>query len=91
VIGLRGARALDAETELTFRYKFTGEGEVAVTLLNAKGDAPDSRTAFKPKAGEWAEVTLKFAPAKGAAADAISFTLPDRSELVIDDLLLYTP
>ena len=90
VIGLRGARALDAQTELTFRYKFVGEGEVGVSLLNAKGDAPDARTAFKPKAGEWTEVTLKFTPAKGTAAEAIRFTLPDKSELVIDDVLLYT-
>jgi purine nucleosidase len=91
VVGLRGSRRLDAQTELTFRYKFTGEGEVAVALSSAKGDAPDARTAFQPKAGAWTEVTLKFTPGKGATADAITFTLPDRSELLIDDVLLYSP
>ena len=40
---------------------------------------------FRPKAGGWAEVTLKFAPAKGMAADAITFSLPDGSEFVIDE------
>jgi inosine-uridine nucleoside N-ribohydrolase len=91
VVGLRGARRLDERTELTFRYKFTGRGEVGVSLASAKGDAPDARATFKPKAGEWSEVTLKFTPAKGSAADAIVFTLPGRSELLIDDVLLYTP
>ncbi|MCE9563907.1 MAG: nucleoside hydrolase [Planctomycetes bacterium] len=91
VLGLRGARKLDEQTELTFRYKFTGQGEIAVTLLNAKGDAADVRSSFKPKVGEWAEVTLKFTPAKGTSIEAISFGLPEKSELLLDDVLLYTP
>jgi len=92
VLGLRGARRLDEQTELTFRYKFTGQGEIAVSLLNAKGDAPDNvRSSFKPKVDEWAEVTLKFTPAKGTFAEAIAFGLPEKSELLIDDVLLYTP
>ncbi len=91
VVGLRGARQLDTATELTFRYKFTGQGEIAVALLNAKGDVPDPRATFKPKVGEWAEVTLKFTPVKGTLAEAIAFALPEKSELLIDDVLLYTP
>src|SRR5205814_7483462 len=31
VIGLRGSRQLDGATELTFRYKFTGNGDIAVS------------------------------------------------------------
>lgn len=91
VVGLRGARLLDARTELTFRYKFTGQGKVAVTLSNAKGAASDPRADFMPTAGEWAEVTLKFTAEKGTLAEAITVTLPEKSELLIDDLLLYTP
>jgi inosine-uridine nucleoside N-ribohydrolase len=91
VVGLRGARKLDEQAELTFRYKFTGAGEVAVALSHAKGGGADARAAFEPKAGEWAEVTLKFSPARGATADAIVFTLPEKSELLIDDVLLYAP
>jgi hypothetical protein len=34
---------------------------------------------------------LKFTPGKDAKADAIVFTLPDKSEMLIDDVLLYTP
>jgi hypothetical protein len=90
VMGLRGSRALDEQTELTFRYKFTGEGEVGVALSDAKR-GPVGRVAFKPQVGEWAEVTLKFTPARGATADAITFALPEKSELLIDDVLLYTP
>lgn len=91
VVGLRGPRLLDDATELTFRYKFTGSGDIAVSLANAKGDGPDARSNFTPKAGEWAAVTLKFSPGKGTAAEAIVFALPDKSELLIDDVLLYTP
>jgi hypothetical protein len=89
VVGLRGPRRLDPATELTFRYRFTGRGEVAVTLADgAKGGAA---ARFEPRAGEWAEATLRFAPGAGAQADAITFALPAGSELVIDDVLLVTP
>jgi hypothetical protein len=91
VVGLRGARRLDAATELAFRYKCQGTGPVTVSLVNAKGDAADTRATFKPTVGEWSEATLKFAPGKGATAEAIAFGLPDKSELLIDDVLLYTP
>jgi len=91
VVGLRGPRKLDDQAELAFRYKFTGHGEIAVALSNGKGDATDPRASFKPKSGEWSEVTLKFPVGKGAYAEAITFTLPEKSELLIDDLLLYTP
>ena len=89
IVGLRGERRFDELTELTFRYKFTGEGEVAVEL-SGTGKSPP-RAAFKPKVGAWTEVTLTFAPGKGATADAIRFILPDKSELLIDDVLLYMP
>jgi purine nucleosidase len=91
VIGLRGPRRLDSATELSFRYKFTGRGEVGVTLTNAKGPAAAGTTTFKPTAGEWAEVTLRFRPGKNAAAGAVAFSLPAGSELVVDDVLLYSP
>ena len=90
VVGLRGPRVLDARTELTFRYKFTGSGEIGVALTNAKGTAAP-QVHFEPKTGGWNEVTLTFNPAKGTTAETIAFALPDKSELLIDDVLLYTP
>jgi inosine-uridine nucleoside N-ribohydrolase len=89
VVGIRGPRRLDPATELTFRYKFTGRGEVAVTLADGAKVAAAAR--FEPRAGEWAEATLRFAPGTGAQTDAIAFAPPAGSELVIDDVLLYTP
>lgn len=89
VVGLRGSRRLDAATELTFRYSFTGRGAVGVTLTDAGAAGAAAR--FEPRAGGWAEATLRFAPAVGTKADALTFALPEGSELVIDDVLLYTP
>lgn len=91
VVGLRGPRRLDPATELTFRYKFTGSGDVRATLTGTGKSKADSHATFTPKAGGWQEVTLKFSPRSGAIADAITFSLPDKSELLIDDVLLYTP
>jgi hypothetical protein len=85
VVGLRGPRRLDVATELTFRYKFAGTGDVAVALGGA------ARTTFAPKGSAWTTATLKFTPGRDATADAITFTLPDKAELLIDDVLLYTP
>jgi inosine-uridine nucleoside N-ribohydrolase len=88
VVGLRGERQLSPAVDLTFRYKFTGDGEIAVSLTNAKNKT-DAAVKFTPKTGGWNEVTLKFSGTR--AADTITFTLPDKSELLIDDVLLYTP
>jgi hypothetical protein len=88
VVGLRGERQLSPMVELTFRYKFTGDGEIAVALTNAKNKT-DAAVKFTPKTGGWNEVTLHFNGVR--SADAITFTLPDKSELLIDDVLLYTP
>jgi inosine-uridine nucleoside N-ribohydrolase len=91
VVGMRGSRKLDETAELTFRYRFTGLGPVAVMLADSKTPMRDIRATFEPKAGEWSEATLRFSPANGATADTIAFELPAKSELLIDDLLLYTP
>lgn len=91
VVGLRGGRKLDAETELAFRYKFAGDGDIGVSLTNAKGGGTDPKATFTPKAGGWTGVTLKFTPVAGTVAEAIRFALPDKCELQIDDVLLYTP
>jgi hypothetical protein len=89
-VGLRGERRLDERTELTFRYHFKGEGEIAVELASTGKDKPNPRQMFKPVVGQWGEMTLKFASGKAASANAIAFILPDKSELIIDDVLLYT-
>jgi hypothetical protein len=92
VVGLRGSRRLDAATELTFRYSSTGRGAVGVALTDAGAVGTAGAAArFEPRAGGWAEATLRFAPAAGAKADALTFALPEGSEVVIDDVLLYTP
>jgi inosine-uridine nucleoside N-ribohydrolase len=89
VIGLRGERLVPQGPELNFRYKFQGEGEVTVVLTGTGKAAP--LTKFKPKVGEWAEVTLKFDRGHDPEVEGIEFILPDKSELLIDDVLLYTP
>ncbi len=91
VVGLRGHRRLDEKAELHFQYKFTGDGDIGVSLANPKGDGPDAKSSFKPKAGEWTEATVKFTPGKGTSTDAVVFTLLEKSELLLDDVLLYTP
>jgi hypothetical protein len=90
-VGLRGERRLDERTELTFRYHFKGEGEIAVELVSTGKDRPNPRQTFKPVVGQWGEMTLKFVPGKGATINAIAFVIPDKTELIIDDVLLYTP
>lgn len=90
-LGLRGDRRLDERTELTFRYRFTGEGEIGVELVSSNKEKPIPRETFKPVVGEWQEVTLKFTPGNMTTVNAISFILPDKTELLIDDVLLYIP
>lgn len=89
VVGLRGPRRRDAATELTFQYRFTGRGDVGVSLT--RGGKPVATARLKPTPGTWAEATIRFTPPARAEADAIEFVLPAGSELLIDDVLLYTP
>lgn len=88
-VGLRGDRKLDEPTELAFRYRFQGKGELGVELSGT--NTPVLRQNFQPAAEEWSDITLKFLPGKGAVANAIRFVLPEQSELIVDDILLYTP
>jgi hypothetical protein len=90
-IDMRGERKLDAETELTFKYRLTGADEATV-MLGVKGLALD-RGAQKVKLvrDEWAEATVRFKLAGKETASEIVFLLPDGAELLVDDVLLYTP
>lgn len=90
-IDMRGERALDPVAELTFKYKLTGADTLAVRL-DAKGKAVSPVRAMDCRRGEWAEATVRFEwKEKPPHASAIMFVLPDGAELLVDDVLLYTP
>lgn len=88
-VGMRGTRTLDATTELTFQYKLTGADTFAVELRS--DGKPVARGAMKPVRDQWADGLLTFKLTGKETADEIVFTLPNGAELLIDDVLLYTP
>jgi inosine-uridine nucleoside N-ribohydrolase len=89
-IDIRGERALDAKTELAFKYKVAEPTEVTIELYN-RGEKKvlAGHTVKLPKA-EWAEITVPFGPPAGTTVDEIRVRLPS-GELLLDDVLLYTP
>jgi len=90
-IDMRGERKLDAITELTFKYKLTGADEATV-LLGIKGLGLDRGIqTVKLRRDEWAEATVRFALTGKETASEIMFMLPAGAELLVDDVLLYTP
>src|SRR5207248_908919 len=84
-------RRLDANTELTFKYKLTGANEVAMQLGSKGKGIPGGQQMLKLKAGEWSEVTVPFKLTGKEIATEIAFLLPEGAELSVDDVLLYTP
>jgi inosine-uridine nucleoside N-ribohydrolase len=89
-VDLRGERKLDAKTELLFKHRLSETAEVQVELFNRKaGKVIAAHTAKLPK-GDWAEAVVPFSPPDGAPVDEIRFRLPS-GELLLDDVLLYTP
>jgi hypothetical protein len=91
-INMRGERRLDPVAELTFKYKLTGADKIAVEL-GANGKAiPGAREEVALKRNEWAEATVRFDWKQNPPrANEITFVLPDGAELLVDDVLLYTP
>jgi inosine-uridine nucleoside N-ribohydrolase len=90
-VGLRDERKLDARTELTFQYRAAGVTEIRIELFNIRlGKAVAGHT-LKVPGGEWAAATIPFDLPAGAAADELRFVLPAGAELLVDDVLLYTP
>jgi hypothetical protein len=93
-VSLRGQRRLDDTCELFFRYQLTGADGVRVQLRNSKSGWSNDRVQAKLKRNEWSEATLQFRFPKGDSeqmVDEIRFLLPKESQLLIDDVLLYTP
>jgi hypothetical protein len=89
-LDIRGERRLDARTELLFKYRLGAPAEVRVELYSrARGEAVAGHTLRLP-GGQWGEATVAFAPPAGAGVDEIRFLLPS-GELLLDDVLLYTP
>jgi inosine-uridine nucleoside N-ribohydrolase len=89
-LDLRGERRLDAKTELLFKYRLDAPAEVRVELYSRARREVVAGHAVKLPGGEWGEVTVPFATTTGAAVDEVRFLLPS-GELLLDDVLLYTP
>lgn len=89
-VDLRGERKLDARTELTFKYRLSEQTEVMIELFNRKAGKVLAGHTVKLPGGAWGEATVPFAPPAGAVVDEIRFRLP-AGELLLDDVLLYTP
>ena len=97
-LSLRGERQLDGKAELFFRYRAQGAERVEVEPFHSKaGTAVDRRTVGLTN-GSWGEATVAFDLRAGGnpprvvpVADEIRFLLPAGAELLVDDVLLYTP
>lgn len=101
-INLRGERPLGSATRLCFRHQVMGTDRVRVALVNTKSQATQSMEWTGFVSDRWSRTQLDFrdtSPKPTATpggesprgtVDEIHFVLP-RGDLLIDDLLLYTP
>ncbi|MBA4062954.1 MAG: hypothetical protein C0501_04460 [Isosphaera sp.] len=89
-LDLRGERALDPKTELSFRGRASEAAEVAVELWSREAGKAVAAGAVKLPKGEWGTFAVPLAPPPGARVDEIRFRLPS-GELLLDDVLLVTP
>ncbi|MCI0699642.1 MAG: nucleoside hydrolase [Planctomycetia bacterium] len=90
-IDMRGERRVDAVTELTFKYKLTGTEMIGVQLGSKGKVLAGGNADVKLRRDEWAEATVRFKLTGKETASEITFLLPDGAELLVDDVLLYTP
>ena len=91
-LSLRGERPLGAATNLDFRYRLSGADSLRVELVNSKTRQSHVVELKDLKQGEWAQARTAFPDAKKCErVDEIRFLLPKGAELLIDDVLLYTP
>lgn len=90
-IGMRGARRLDATTELTFKYKLTGAGAVKLELRSNGKPVQGTQATLVLDRDKWADGTATFKLTGKETADEIVFLLPAGAELLVDDVLLFTP
>ncbi len=90
-IDMRGARPLDATTELTFKYKLTGAGAIKAQLGSQGKPIEGTQTTLLLTRDKWNETTVRFKLTGKETANEITFQLPEGAELLVDDVLLYTP
>jgi inosine-uridine nucleoside N-ribohydrolase len=90
-VGLRGERKFDARTELTFQHRAAGVTEIRVELFNTRLGKVVAGHSLKVPGGDWAGAMIPFDLPGGVAADELRFRLPAGAELLVDDVLLYTP
>ncbi len=83
-VDLRGKRPLSLRSELFFRYRLRGANSMRVVLA---GETVEAKTL---RDDEWSEATLSFGK-QSAPASEIQFLVPQNSELLLDDVLLYEP
>jgi purine nucleosidase len=89
-LDLRGERLLDRRAELCFKYKLDKTNDVKVELYNRGNKKAELRQTFELPGEKWGEHTLAFTAIPDTPIDEIRFLLSS-GELVIDDVLLYTP
>lgn len=90
-IGMRGARRLDAVTELGFKYRLTGAGAIKLELRSKGKPVPGTQATIFLHRDKWGDATAAFKLTGKEVADEIVFLPPDGTELLVDDVLLYTP
>lgn len=89
-LDIRGERKLDAKTELNMKFRSSEGMDITVELYSRKAGKVVATHAVKLPPGVWAAATLPFAAPAGSGVDEIRFRLP-AGELLVDDVLLYTP
>jgi inosine-uridine nucleoside N-ribohydrolase len=90
-VEMRGSRRLDEATELTFKYKLTGAGEMKVQLASKGKPIDGGVSTLTARRDEWTEATVRFKLTGKETATEITFLPPEGAELLLDDVLLYTP
>lgn len=96
-LNLRGERPMSDVTHLSFRHHLTGADNMRVLLRNRTQKTDHVVELKNLKTDEWAQSTVDFSTAKpggprrGDRVDEIHFLLPERAELLLDDVLLYEP
>ena len=100
---LRGERLLDEKTHLSFRYRLSGADSLQVRIVrhsSKEGHSIELKNLAKDRWGEAAIDISADAKREGGPAprpgkldriDEIHFLLPKGAELLLDDVLLYTP
>ncbi|MFM8271350.1 MAG: nucleoside hydrolase [Gemmata sp.] len=90
-IDLRGPRQLDAGAELSFKYRLTGAGGFKLQLALDGKPVEGAQSTLRATRDQWAEATARFKLTGTETANEIVFLLPEGAELLVDDVLLYTP